>query len=142
MKVLIRRIDKALDLPAYKTAGAAAMDCVVREDVEIAAGAVVMVSLNVVIKPPRGHFVLVAARGSLHKRGLAMANGMGIGDEDFSGDADEYKAPLYNFSDQTVQIKRGERLIQIMILPVDRVEWEEQDTLGDPNRGGFGTTGI
>ncbi len=141
MKVPIRRIDKDLELPAYKTAGAAAMDCTVREDAVIEPGVVKMVSLNVAIKPPRGHFVFLAARSSLHKRGLMMANSVGIGDEDYSGDNDEYKAPLYNFSKETVSIKRGERIVQLMILPFESVEWEEVDTLGNPDRGGFGTTG-
>lgn len=117
------------------------MDCSVREDVEISPKEIGMVHLNIALKPPRGHFVLLAARSSLHKRGLMMANGVGIGDEDFSGDNDEYRAALYNFSNETVSIKRGERLVQMMILPVDRVEWSEMETLGNQNRGGFGTTG-
>lgn len=142
MKVPIRRIDRELPLPLYKTAGAAAMDCVIREDVVIPAGKVAMVSLNVTLKPPKGHFVLLAARSSLFKRGLMMANNVGIGDEDYSGDQDEYMAPLYNFSQEPVEVKRGERMIQILILPFDRVEWEEVESLGNPDRGGFGTTGI
>jgi dUTP pyrophosphatase len=142
MKVPVRRIDRGLELPAYKTPGAAAMDCTVREDLDILPGTVGMASLNVAIKPPVGHFILLAVRSSLHKRGLMAANGIGIGDEDYSGDNDEYKAPLFNFSKETVSIKRGERIVQIMVLPFDRVEWEEKDTLGNPDRGGFGTTGI
>ncbi len=135
-------MDKGLDLPAYKTPGAAAMDCTVREDVVVPPGKVVMVGLNVAIKPPKGHFVLLAARSSLFKRGLMMANNVGIGDEDYSGDNDEYMAPLYNFSTEPVEVKRGERAIQIMILPFERVEWQETDSLQNPDRGGFGTTGI
>mgnify|MGYP001618000712 FL=1 len=88
MKVSVRRIDKGIPLPEYKTAGAAAMDCSVREDIEIPAMSIAMVPLNIALKPPQGHFVLLAARSSLHKRGLSMANGIGIGDEDFSGDND------------------------------------------------------
>ncbi len=84
----------------------------------------------------------MAARSSLHKRGLVLANGIGIADEDYCGDNDEYRAALFNFSDKTVSVKRGERLVQMMVLPFDRVEWEEVNTLGSPDRGGFGTTGI
>lgn len=142
MDIAIRRVDKEIPLPEYKTAGAAAMDCLVREDVEIPPKEIAMVSLNAALKPPRGHFVLLAARSSLHKRGLMMANGIGIGDEDFAGDNDEYRASLYNFSNETVFVKRGERLVQMMILPVDRVQWKEVETLGTADRGGFGTTGI
>lgn len=142
MEIPIRRIDKDLPLPEYKTAGAAAMDCAARTDVTIPAGRTALVPLNVALKPPNGHFVLLAARGSLHKRGLMMANSVGIGDEDFAGDADEYHAPLYNFTGAPVEIKRGDRIVQILVLPFDRVVWNEVNVLGGPDRGAFGTTGI
>ena len=142
MKIRIKRFDKELPLPEYKTDGAAAMDCYAREDATIDADSLGYVPLNVAIEPPRGHFVFVAARSSLHKRGLFLANSVGIGDEDFSGDEDEYKAALYNFTDTPVEIKRGERLIQIMVLPFDRVEWEEVASLDNESRGGYGTTGL
>lgn len=142
MKVLVRRIDKKMPLPEYKTPGAAAMDCSVREDVQIPPKSIGMTPLNIALKPPAGHFVLLAARSSLHKRGLMMANGVGIGDEDFSGDNDEYQAALYNFTDTPVQLKKGDRIMQMSILPFDRVEWNEVELLGGPDRSGFGTTGI
>lgn len=142
MKVPVRRVDKELPLPEYKTPGAAAMDCVAREDVLVPAKSLSMVPLNIALKPPRGHFVLLAARSSLHKRGLMMANGVGIGDEDFSGNNDEYQAALYNFTDAPVQLKKGERIVQMLVLPFDLVVWDEKNSLGDPDRGGFGTTGV
>ena len=142
MKVPVRRFDAELPLPEYKTPGAAAMDCLVRADIDISQKSVALVPLNVALKPPKGHFVLLAARSSLHKRGLMMANGIGIGDEDFSGDNDEYQAALYNFTDASVQLKKGDRVVQMIILPFDRVEWSEVDSLGGPDRSGFGTTGI
>ena len=142
MNVPIKRTDKNAALPDYKSAGAAAMDCTARIDVAIAPNTVVLVPLNIALKPPRGHFVLLAARSSLHKRGLMMANGVGIGDEDFSGNNDEYQAALYNFTTAPVEVKRGDRIVQILILPFNRVEWEEVDSLNDLDRGGFGSTGI
>lgn len=142
MKVSVRRIDKRLPLPEYKTPGAAAMDCLVREDIEISPKSVSMVALNIALKPPEGHFVLLAARSSLHKRGLMMANGIGIGDEDFSGDNDEYQAALYNFTDVSVALKKRDRILQMIILPFDRVVWDEVDSLGNPDRKGFGATGL
>jgi dUTP pyrophosphatase len=142
MDVLVKRVDKGLPLPEYKTPGAAAMDCLVREDVMVPPRGVMMASLNVALKPPHGHFVFIAARSSLHKRGLMMANSVGIGDEDYAGDGDEYKAPLYNFTDESVEVKRGERIAQMIILPFDRVIWKEVDSLNTKDRGGFGTTGV
>lgn len=131
-----------LPLPEYKTAGAAAFDCVARLDTTIAAGEIGYVPLNVALKLPRGHFVLLAARSSLHKRGVMLANNVGIGDEDFCGDGDEYQAALFNFSSAPVTIARGERIVQMLILPFDRVVWQEVASLGDSSRGGFGTTGA
>lgn len=142
MKVAIKRIDTELPLPEYKTTGAAAMDCVARVDTTIAPGEIGYVPLNVAIKLPKGHFVLLIARSSLHKRGLMLANNVGIGDEDFCGDNDEYQAALYNFTDASATVTRGDRIVQMMVLPFDRVEWQEVTTLGEPDRGGFGTTGL
>lgn len=141
MKVKIRRNDKGLALPEYKTPGAVAMDCTVREGGVIPARGIGYLPLNFSLKPPQGHLVIMAARSSLHKRGLMFANGIGVFDEDYSGDEDEYKVVLYNFTDAPVEIQKGERLSQIIVLPYDKVEWEEVDTLGDKTRGGFGTTG-
>ncbi len=142
MEVPIRRIDKDLPLPEYKTAGAAAMDLSVREDATVPPHGITVLSLNVSMKPPPGHFVLMAARSSLRKRGLMLANGIGILDEDYAGDDDEYHAALYNFTDEAIEIKKGERVVQIIVLPYDRVNWREVETLGAPSRGGFGTTGL
>jgi dUTP pyrophosphatase len=142
MQVAIRRIDKDLPLPMYKTEGSVAMDCAARVDCDIAPQSLAYIPLNVCIKPPPGHFVFMAARSSLHKRGLFLSNSVGIFDEDYAGDADEYAAAVYNFTREVVCVKRGERLTQIMILPFDRVRWNEVDTHGEKNRGGYGTTGL
>lgn len=142
MKVSVKRFDTELPLPVYKTAGAVAMDCAAREDVMIPARATGYVPLNIALRPPSGHFVFVAPRSSLHKRGLWMANSVGIGDEDFSGDGDEYMAALYNTTDEAIIVKKGERIVQLMVLPYVRMEWDEVSQLSLQNRGGFGTTGV
>jgi len=141
MRVKIKRIDKALPLPEYKTPGAAALDLIVREDVIISSGAVKLIPMNVTLQLPAGHFTHLVARSSLYKRGLMLVNGAGILDPDYSGNDDEYLAPIYNFSDETVLVKRGERIVQIVVLPFERVVWEEASDLKSKNRGGFGTTG-
>lgn len=142
MEVQIRRIDTDVPLPVYKTEGSVAMDCAARTDTEIAPDSLAYIPLNICIKPPKGHFVFLAARSSLHKRGLFLANSVGIFDEDFSGDGDEYVAAVYNYTKEVVVVKKGERLAQIMILPFDRVEWHEVETLGGKSRGGYGSTGL
>ncbi len=142
MKVSIRRSDKELPLPEYKTPGAAAMDCVVREDVIIPARSIGYAPLNFSLKPPPGHYVIMAARSSLHKRGLMMANGVAIFDEDYCGNEDEYKAIFYNYTDEPVEIQKGERVTQIIVTPYEKVELEEVDSLNSPTRGGIGSTGT
>ena len=141
MKLKIKRFDKTLPLPEYKTAGAAAFDLVARETVTIEPQTVGMVPMNIAIALPPDHWALVAARSSLHKRGVMMANGIGVGDSDFAGDNDEYRAALLNFTSQVVTIERGERIAQMIILPREKVELIEVGKLGNPDRGGFGSTG-
>ncbi len=70
-----------------------------------------------------------------------MANGVAIFDEDYCGDEDEFKVIFYNFTDEAVEIKKGERVTQIMVIPVERTELEEVGSLGSPARGGIGSTG-
>lgn len=141
MKIKIKRFDKSLPLPAYQTSKAAAFDLYARESVTIEAGKVGRVPMNVAVEVPPSHWVLVAARSSLHKKGLMLANGIGIGDEDFAGDQDEYQALLLNFTDAPVTVNKGDRLTQMMVLSVERAEILEVDRLEQPNRGGVGSTG-
>ena len=142
MDLQIRRIDKDIPLPSYGTAGAAALDCYVRETVTIPPRSIGYAFLNFCLKVPKGHFVILAARSSLHKRGLMFANGIGIMDEDYAGDEDEYRAILYNFTDEPVEISRMDRIAQMVVMPYDKVTLNEVETLGGESRGGLGTTGI
>jgi dUTP pyrophosphatase len=140
-KIHIRRIDKNIPLPEYKTLGAAGFDLSARVRIVFPARTVGYVPLNVAIAPPEGYFVLLAARSSLHKRGLMSANGLGIIDGDYSGNDDEYTAVLYNFTDKEVVIEAGDRIMQGVFIPYTHGEWEEVEDMGNNNRGGFGTTG-
>src|SRR3989344_9390040 len=142
MKVRIKRFDKSLPLPEYKTAGAVAFDLAPRVSVTLLPGGIVRVPLNVAIEPPPGYMVMLAARSSLHKKGLMLANGVGIGDRDFSSNEDEYHAALYNFTEKEICIERGERLVQGVFKKYDKAEWEEVDDLQNKTRGGFGSTGL
>jgi len=141
MKVRIKRIDKSLPLPEYKTSGAAGFDLSARVSLTVLPGGTVRVPLNVAIEPPEGYMVMLCARSSLHKKGLMPANGIGVMDRDFSGNTDEYLGALYNFTDKEVSIERGERIMQVVFKQYGKAEWEEVDDLGNKDRGGFGTTG-
>jgi dUTP pyrophosphatase len=138
----IKFFDPDLPQPQYQTAGSVAFDLYARETIDIPPHTVGKVPLNVAIELPPGHWALLAARSSLYKKGVSLANGIGVGDADYCGDNDEYQAALLNFTDEIQTIERGERVVQMLILPYTRVALEVVEHLGNPDRGGFGSTGT
>ncbi len=141
LHVNIKRFDKEIPLPEFKTEGAAAFDLHARIGVEIPPKEFKYVPLNVAVETPPGCFLLLVARSSTHKKGIWMANGIGIGDADFSGDDDEYSAVYYNFTDKPVLVEKGERIAQGLIVKREAVQWQEVETMPNKTRGGWGTTG-
>ena len=141
MNIKIKRFDKDLPLPKRQTEGAAAFDLTAREAVTIAPGTVGYVPLNVAVEAPADHFLLIAARSGTHKKGIMMANGLGIIDPDYSGNDDEIKAAYFNFSTAPVPIEKGERIAQGTFVKISHPDWIEVDEMENKTRGGFGTTG-
>jgi dUTP pyrophosphatase len=143
LPVRIRRLDPAVALPDYHTSGAAGFDLAASADLEIPAGSIALVPTGLVIKVPEGHFLGIFARSSTPlKRGLMVANGVGVIDEDYCGPADELKIQLLNFTQAAVLVKKGDRLAQGLFIPVTRAEWQEtENDLREGSRGGFGATG-
>lgn len=140
--ILIRRIDKDLPLPEYKTEGAVALDQYARKTVTIQPGEVELIPLNIAVKIPKGHFLLLANRSSTYKMGITCVNGIGVGDQDYCGNNDEYSFPALNYTKEPVTIERGTRICQMVIVPFNKVVVEEVENLDAPDRGGFGTTGV
>jgi dUTP pyrophosphatase len=136
-----KRFDASVPEPVQATQGAAGIDLYARKDTKILPHQVAMVPLNVALKPPTGHWILLAARSSLHKMGLMLVNGIGVGDEDYVGDDDEYKAALLNFTDKPVIVRKGERIVQVIVTQKVPIELVEVEKMSAPNRGGFGSTG-
>jgi dUTP pyrophosphatase len=141
MKIEIKRFDKGLPLPAYKSQGAAAMDLAARETVTILAGKVGYIPLNVAVEIPEGYWLMVAPRGSTHKLGLLMVNSFALGDPDFKGDNDEYVFPAFNFTDADVTVDKGTRIAQMLLVKNEKIELQEVEKLGNPDRGMLGSTG-
>lgn len=138
----LRRLRDSVRLPAYETGGAAAFDLAAAEDVTIAAGQVALVPTGLVIEVPQGWFLGIFARSSTPlKRGLMVANGVGVVDADYCGPADEVKVAVLNFTARPVEVKAGDRLAQGILLQAPRVVWEEATELAAESRGGFGATG-
>lgn len=143
MKLSISRIDPSLPLPSYQTNGAVAFDLYAREDTIVQPKSLGLIPANIIVCLPDGCVMILASRSSTPARkGLMIANGIGIIDQDFCGPSDELKIQVYNFTDTEVAVSRGERIAQAMVLPIEKCELIEtpiQKTL--ENRGGFGTTG-
>lgn len=142
MKVQVKRFDKSLPLPELKTKGAVGFDLVAREDMVIASHEISLIPLNVVVKTPEGYALFLMSRSSTPmKKGLMVANSVGLIDQDYCGNEDELKLQVYNFTDKEVRVEKGERLAQAVFVKVALPEFEEVEDMDEPSRGGFGTTG-
>jgi dUTP pyrophosphatase len=138
----IVRLDADLDLPAYAKPGDAGIDLLAREDVVIpAAGGRVLVPTGIAIALPIGHGGFLLPRSGLAlKHGITLLNSPGLID---AGYRDEIKVLLVNLDPRTdYTVHRGDRVAQLVVLPVDAIVWREQERLEGENRGGgFGHTG-
>lgn len=142
MTLKITRIDKSLPLPEYHTSGAVAFDLYSRVDLIIKPRAIELIPTNLIVQVPEGYMLMLAARSSTPiKKGLAMRNGVGIIDQDYCGPHDEIRMQVYNFTDDDVTVKRGDRLAQALLIKIAQVQFEEIDQIAAQSRGGFGSTG-
>jgi dUTP pyrophosphatase len=132
---------EGLDLPVYATQGAAGMDVVSAEDVTIAPGGRHAVATGLAMAIPHGFEVQVRPRSGLAlKHGISVPNAPGTIDSDYRG---ELKVILINLGEAPFEIRRGDRVAQLVLAPVTRATWLETDALDETARGegGFGSTG-
>lgn len=134
---------EGLELPAYATAGAAGMDlrAAVRAEVTLAPGARALISCGIRIALPEGYEAQVRPRSGLALRhGVTVANAPGTIDSDYRGTV---SVILVNLGDEPFVVRRGERIAQLVVAPVTRVELTVVDDLPESARGagGFGHTG-
>ncbi len=144
VKVLLSR---GMEMPAYATDGAAAIDLRAAlpegETLTLAPHARALVPTGVAIAPETKDVVaVVAARSGLAvKHGVTLSNGIGVIDADYRG---EIGVGLYNSSDQPFVIERGDRVAQLLFMPVFAAELIASENLSETARGagGFGSTGV
>ena len=142
MHIRIRRLDATISLPMYATAESAGFDLSAAADLTIAPRQIALVPTGLVIEVPSGYFLGIFARSSTPlKRGLMVANGVGVIDPDYAGPDDEVRIQVLNITASDVTIRRGDRLAQGIILPAPRVTWDETAAIREETRGGFGSTG-
>ena len=111
------------------------------EDVEIKAGNYKMIPLGVAMELPKGYEAFMLPRSSTFKKyGVILANSMGVIDESYCGDSDEWNFLAYALKDTV--IPKNERICQFRIVEHQpKVNLVEVVTLGNKNRGGIGSTG-
>jgi dUTP pyrophosphatase len=132
---------EGLPLPAYASEGAAGLDVVAAEDLTLAPGARHAVATGFAIAIPEGFEVQVRPRSGLAlKHGITCLNTPGTIDSDYRG---EVKVILANLGQAPFEVRRGERIAQLVPAPVLRAAFREVDELGSTERGsgGFGSTG-
>jgi len=143
MRLKIKRLQHAVGLPEPATGRAAGFDLAAATDIEIPPRSIRLVGTGLVIAVPDGYFLGIFARSSTPlKRGLMVANGVGVIDADYCGPEDEIKIQVLNITDAPVKVTRGDRLAQGIVLPCPSVEWNEVEEMTVPTRGGFGSTGV
>lgn len=142
MNAKIIRLDETVELPRYETHESAGFDIAINQDGEIKPNEIKMFSTGLVIEAPENHFLMLVARSSLPtKKGLRMANSIGIVDRDYAGPNDEIFVKLHNITNEIVSVKKGEKLIQGIFIRIDQVQWNEVPSIRTVNRDGFGSTG-
>ena len=144
--VRIKPLDnyEGLELPAYETAQSAGMDlrAAVTEDVTIPPGEWRLIPVGIAIALPAGFEAQVRPRSGLAaKHGISCVNTPGTIDADYRG---ELKVNLINHGRVDFNVKRGDRIAQMIIAPVTQAVWQVADTLDKTERGtgGFGSTGL
>jgi dUTP pyrophosphatase len=141
LTVTITRIHPAALIPQYQTKDAAGFDLAAVADVTVEPGQVTLIPTGLVIRVPERMFLGIFARSSTPlKRGLMIANGVGVIDPDYCGPEDEVKIAVLNFMNEPVTVRAGDRIAQGILLDAPRVVWVE-GTPAETSRGGFGSSG-
>lgn len=143
IKPLSPKIGKEIPIPYYATAGAAALDlhACIDTPVTIPGGGQVLLPTGLAVAILENHVGIVAVRSSMGIRnGITLSNGIGVIDSDYRG---PLHVGLRNLNDAPYTVNPGDRIAQLMIVPVTRQEIEVVDELPETERGedGLGSTG-
>lgn len=142
MQIQVRRLDPGLPLPAYSHAGDAGMDLLTSVDAELPPGGRAVLPTGIAVALPAGYAGFVHPRSGLAARlGITTLNAPGTVDAGYRG---EIQVNLVNHDRQrTVQLRRGDRIAQLVVQRVELVEWVETEQLPASARGeaGHGSTG-
>jgi len=143
VKILVKKFDKNIKLPTYKTSGSSGMDLVayIKNKITIDPGKTVMIPTGIAVAIPKNYEIQIRPRSGLAaKKGISVLNTPGTVDSDYRG---EIKIILINLSKKSFVVKSGDRIAQMILCPVAKGKLKEVKNLPETIRGkkGFGSTG-
>ena len=142
-KVLIKKLNPAVKLPVYKTSGASGMDLTafIKEPINIKPKTSSLIPTGLSVAFSSGYEIQIRPRSGLAaKNNISVLNTPGTIDSDYRG---EIKVIIFNHGNDSFVIKNGDRIAQIVLSPIIKMELEEKNELPKTIRGegGFGSTG-
>ena len=143
VKILVKKLDSRVKLPSYKTIGSSGMDLMALTDkpITILPKKSYLVPTGISVAMPKNYEIQIRPRSGLAaKNNISVLNTPGTIDSDYRG---EIKIILFNHGSDEFLINNGDRIAQIVLMPVHKIDFEEVDNLPDTLRGegGFGSTG-
>ena len=143
VKVLIKRLNPAVKLPTYKTNGASGMDLMafIKDPINVKSKTSCLIPTGLSLAFPEKYEIQIRPRSGLAaKNNISILNTPGTIDSDYRG---EIKVIIYNHGNKNFMINNGDRIAQMILMPVIKMELEETDQLPETIRGegGFGSTG-
>ncbi len=143
VKVLIKKLDPAVELPAYKTLGASGMDLIafIKDPINIKPKTSYLIPTGLSVAFSEEYEIQIRPRSGLAaKKNISVLNAPGTIDSDYRG---EIKVILFNHSKENFIINNGDRIAQMVLTPIIKMELEETKNLPKTIRGegGFGSTG-
>ena len=143
VKVLIKKLDPSIKLPEYKTSGASGLDLMafIKEPIEIKPKTSSLIPTGLSVAFSENYEIQIRPRSGLAaKKNITVLNTPGTIDSDYRG---EIKVIIYNHGDENFLVNNGDRIAQMILGPVVKMELEEVNNLPESIRGkgGFGSTG-
>ena len=143
VKVLVKKLEPSVKLPSYKTNGASGMDLMayIDKSIELKPGESCLVPTGLSVAFPQEYEIQIRPRSGLAaKNNISVLNTPGTIDSDYRG---EIKVILFNHGNKNFKINNNDRIAQMILAPVIKMDLEETDELPESIRGegGFGSTG-
>ena len=143
VKVLVKKLDPKVQLPSYKTKGSSGMDLMafIKDPIKITPNTSALIPTGISVAISSDVEIQIRSRSGLAaKSSISVLNSPGTIDSDYRG---ELKIILFNHSKEEFVVRNNDRIAQMVLMPVLKIDFEEVDNLPDTLRGsgGFGSTG-